>query len=247
MSYVYYPKSKKRENTITFLILYYIVPIILIIGIAWGVSTYIDLVSSEDKAILIGAFLTGSSILFGFTSSSLIRFSNKIMDFKQRTSDVAEEFCQEYKKVEANKELSLKHLSYKTKISKWGRSSAFGANGDALYTIKQAYDFLVSILRWWLDLYSTIIYLLQGTALFILGLSVLFGLLSYAPSLTDITLSLSIASFMSAIPILVFGWIISHRLLNQLDDTLFNVRQQIHGGIIGILPHEYQTEYRKFM
>ena len=70
----------------------------------------------------------------------------------------------------------------RAKIGKWGRSSAFGANGDALYTIKQAYDFLVSILRWRLDLYSTIIYLLQGTALFVLGLSVFFRLLSYAPS-----------------------------------------------------------------
>ena len=236
------------KDSILFIIsIFYILPIIIFLATVIGVREYMDLLPENQTGVLIGAFLTAASILFGFTSSSIINFSNKIMDITRRTSDVAKEFSDLYKEVESDPQLCKKNLAYKTRIHTWGRDSAFGADGTALSTINQAYDFLISTFRWWVDLYAKIIYFVQGLALVTLGASIFFGLLSYASVLAETTLFASVLSFIISIPILGFGWLISQRFLTQLNDTIFVVRQQIHGGLRDILPHDFKTKYRRFM
>jgi len=152
---------------------------------------------------------------------------------------LAKEFCEAYRIVEADEKLSSKTLSYKTKVYGYGRKSAFGATENALVTIKSAYDFLLQVFRWWISLYAKIVYLLHITALLALCVSMILSLISFAPNLIESTIFGAVASFMLSIPIIFLGWIISDKLLTSLADSLFNVRQQILGGIVGILPHEY--------
>jgi len=221
----------------------YVFPSGLFIAIAAGVTFYASSIPSEAKTTLIVAFLTASSILFGFATSSLIRFSDKIQDLNQKTSDVAEEFCVLYRMAETDEKLSSKILSYKTKVHNFGMKSGYGYTGEALITIESAYNFLLQDFRWWVNLYQKIIYLLHITGLFALVASIIFSLLSYAPQLMESTLFGAIMSFMLSIPIILFEWLVSYKWLISLTDTLFNIRQQIIGGITGILPQEYRREF----
>jgi hypothetical protein len=231
----------KFTNSIWFFLLtFYILPIVLFFLITIGVLTYMNLIPANQTETLIGAFIAAASILFGFTSSSIIRFSNKIMDIKRRSSDIAKELCELSKQIEDDSELSSKNLAYITKIHSWGRDSGFGANGTAPYTIKQAYDFLIWTFRWWIDMFAKIIYFVQGLALVTLGVSIFCGLLSYASVLAETTIFITVLTFIISMPILGFGWLISQKLLTQLDDTIFVVRHQIHGGLKDILPHAFQ-------
>jgi len=128
-----------EDRQILFLLfLFYVFPITLGFLIVYGVSLYIGSVQNGNATIIIGAFLTAASILFGFTTSSLIRFSDKTVDLKQKTSDVAKELCEVYRIVEVNEKLSSKILSYKTKVHNYGRKSAFSETGKALITIKSS-------------------------------------------------------------------------------------------------------------
>ena len=222
----------------------YILPIVIGIAIAIGVQVYVDLIPKNQTEILIGAFLTASSILFGFTSSSIFHFLNKIMEIKRRTSDVAKEFCDLYRQIEDNPELSEKDLAYYTRIHTWGIDSGYGANETARHTIQNAYEFLIWTFGWLVDTRAKIIYIVHGLALVMLGSSMVCGLLSYASVLAETTLFLSVNSFMISIPMLGFGWSVSQRFLTQLDDTIFVVRQQIHGGLRDILPYNFQPRER---
>jgi hypothetical protein len=224
--------------------LLYLFPIALMFLIVWGALSYTSFLPSSNETTISTAFLTGASILFGFVTSSLIRFSDRVVDLKQRASDVAKEFCEEYDVVKSDKKLSSIDLSFNTWIEFYGgRKSAFGCTEKAPITIKEAYHFLSSIFRWWVNIYKNIIYLLHLTALIALGASIILSLLSFAPVLAEATIKWAVMTFMLSIPIIVFGWLISSKLLNDLDDTLFNVRQQIIGGIADILPEDYKTHH----
>lgn len=223
-----------RDSIWFTVILIYFVPMAVLLVTVFLASSYVDFIPQGDKQTVIGAFLTASSILFGFASLSLRSFLDRIKDLNQKTSDVAKELCDSYRMVKADKQLSSKQLSYKTKIGDYGRESAFGHAGDALGTIAYAYDFVAYTFRWWVKLCKEMLYLVNGTALLILGASVILSLLSYAPVFTDAALRYVIISFILAIPTIVIGWYLSNKHLFVLEETLFNVRQQINGKIEGI-------------
>jgi hypothetical protein len=216
-------------------LVFYIIPMAATVLIVSGASTYINFIPNENRITVIGAFLTASSILFGFAALSFRHFSDRILGLNQKASDIAKEFCDVYKMAKADKKLSSMKLSYKTKIGDYGRRSAFGYSGDALETISSAYDFTSNTFRWWVSLYKNLIYFFHVAALLLLGASIIFSLLSYSPSLMNYTLLYAIMSFMLSIPTILIGWYFSDKNLIVLDDTLFNVRQQIISGVAGIL------------
>jgi len=204
---------------------------------------FIDPIPINQEETVISGFLTAASILFGFTSSYLIHFFDRIRDIQQRASDVAKELCDLYRQIENDDKLSAKNLAYKTQIvlcKKWGKDSGYNANDNALATIKNAYNFLMVPFRTWIGNETQIIYIMQGSALLSLGTSIIFGLLFYASVLTETTLFSTVWFFIISIPIISLGLLLSQQLLTKLEETVFNVRQQIHGGLADLLPYDYK-------
>ena len=210
-----------------------------------GVQLFIDIIpAGESRVIANGAFLTASSILFGFATTALTHFSNKKVELRQKASDIGKEFCDLYKEIVDDKKLSSKIISFKTMVPSYGGMNfgTFGSGtGKAPAVISEAYDFLVRTFRWWINMYWRIIYIIHALSLAALGISIVFSLLAFAPNLVDNVLSIAGTALMSSIPLIGFGWYLSNRWYTAFDESLFNIRQQIFSGLQKMLPQEYQT------
>ena len=109
--------------------------------------TYVGTIPTEEITTVNIGFLTASSIIFGFCGSSFIRFSDKMLDLKQKASDLAKELCSTYKKVTASKKLSSLIIYYNSTVEYYGGKNPWGATGKAPGVIERAYQSVVGDFR----------------------------------------------------------------------------------------------------
>lgn len=96
------------------------------------------------------AFLTATSIIFGFLT---VAFSMSLRELRQQqkmVSDLARELLSLYDIAKKNGKLSSKRIRWNTKIGKLG-FSGMGKEDDAAVSISAAYNYLLKNVRRFMD------------------------------------------------------------------------------------------------
>lgn len=248
----------KIDNILLFLLIFYGI-LALIIGVGVYITyAYLNLIPdlSQTLSTINIALITASSVLFGFSTLSLVRFLDRISMLKQSASDLAKELCELHKKVIDSEELSSKEIFYESTTEVFGGADIERYYGKAPKAIEHAYNSVAYLFRWRLKyLYGNFTTWYQLIPVITLIGSMIASLFAFAPSLTGTLLFWAIALFLFSLPAILIGWYYSNKWLNGFDDSFFNIRQQILGQLEGILPSGYsssefnvwqsQSEYRK--
>jgi hypothetical protein len=211
----------------------------------YATYAYLNLIPNSEMNTINFAVLTASSILFGFATQTLVRFSDKITDLKYRMSDTGKELIELYSTVKKDKELSTKVIFYasNTAVFKGAHFAGEKQYGEALDVIKNAYSSIIYMLRWNLkNVYGTIITLYQAVPVGALISSIVASLFAFAPSFTHTALIIAMSLLLLSTLAVVVGYYYSSKWLNGYDDSIFNIRQQIIGELTGILPDSYKPK-----
>lgn len=229
------------KNPFVFVLIIYVFAGFVILLVAVFSINYVGSIPINDITTVNIGFLTASSIIFGFCGSSFIRFSDKMLDLKQKASDLAKELCDIYTKVKASKKLSALIIYFDSKVEYYGGTNSWGATGKAPEVIETAYQCIVRDFRWQFNLQKQFIYFYQVLPLLTLSTSIIFSLLAFVPNFSGIFIGIAVGSFVLTIPIILIGWYYSNKWINDFDDALFNIRQQIIGSTSCIPPHGYES------
>jgi ABC-type phosphate/phosphonate transport system permease subunit len=234
----------RTDNIALFLLVMY-GTVALIIGIGSYISyEYLNLISSvsQDLSTVDIAFITASSVLFGFATLSYIRFSDRMSTLNQSASDLAKELCELHNKVVKDEALSSKIMFFEAQTDVFGGTNLDRCYGKAPKVISYAYTTVAYSFRWNLQkLYSKIISMYQLIPVITLTGSMIAFIFAFAPSLTNTLLFLGLALFLFTLPAMIIGWHYSNKWLDNYADTFFNIRMQILGQLEGILPSGYES------
>lgn len=248
----------KIDSIIVFLLLFYGI-LALIIGVGVYVTyAYLNLIPdiSQNLSTINIALITASSVLFGFSTLSLVRFLDSISKLKQKASDLAKELCELHKTAISSEELSKKLIFFESRTDVFGGADIERYYGTAPKAIEHAYNSVAYVFRWRLKyLYGNFIKWYQLIPVITSIGSMIASFFAFAPSLTSTLFFWAFALFLFTLPAMLIGWYYSNKWLNGFDDSFFNIRQQISGQLEGILPSGYrssefdvwqsQSEYRK--
>lgn len=219
-----------------------LVAMAIVFMISLGVAAFLKIVPFRERASIASVSLAVASILFGFTTTSLIRLSGQLLVLNRQLSDEAKELLDLYKLVQKDEELSSKRLEWSMKVYEWGMQG-YGEKSPALEAIQSAYRCLLLSVRDRISLSREIVYLFHGVALCLLIFSMLASVLTYVlESFEESTLALSLMTLLLATLMTILGWFFCNRILTQISDSLFNIRHQINGGLCNISPYKYTNE-----
>jgi hypothetical protein len=189
------------------------------------------------------ALLTASSIIFGFALLSHSRFLDQTKEINNSHSELALWLAQLHEVVVKDSNLSKKQLSWSSGIRRdaWGYpTSAF--KRPAAEAIEEAYGYILTNLRSQLSLIrnlSSLFYL----PILLCMCSIFFSLVIFVPGSWQKSMVYYAVVMLTASGILSIALpLVFNRLFAALWDMMYNLRQQIRGGLSGILPFDYSKE-----
>jgi len=232
------------DNVGLFLLIFYGI-LALVIGIGSYISyEYLNLIPkvSQNLDTVDIAFITASSVLFGFATLSYIRFSDRMSSLNHTASDLAKELCELHNRVVKDEALASKIMFFESQTSVFGGANLEKYYGKAPKVIEHAYNSVAYVFRWNLQkLHSNIISAYQLIPVITLIGSMTAFIFAFAPSLTSTLLFWGMDLFLFTLPAMIIGWYYSDKWLNNYDDAFFNIRVQIFSQIEGILPSGYES------
>jgi hypothetical protein len=192
----------------------------------------LNVLFSEEIRFMASASLIVCSIIFGFLSASFMHISAHVGDCTKNLSDLAKELLDAYDRIIRDEKLRQRTIKWKTRIYDYG-FNGFEESTNAPEAIRSVYDYLQNV-RYMLFTIRKFIH-----SMFLLFLAFLFSSLvlatrAYFPvDWQRESLALSLGMTLAGAFLMCYVWWFSSKRLGKIEDTLFNIRQQILGQLRG--------------
>lgn len=123
---------------------------IAVVIVLLGSMTLLRIYPLTNISATATAFLTATSIIFGFLTVAFSMSFRELRQQQKMVSDLAGELLSLYNIVKKNGKLFSKRIRWNTKIGKLG-FSGIGLEADAAAAIRAAYNYLLKDVRRFMD------------------------------------------------------------------------------------------------
>jgi len=206
---------------------------LLIIGCITLLKNYVP----TDVSVTAMAFLTATSIIFGFVTLGFSIPFNELRQQQRMVSDLIKELLGLYDNARKDKQFASKRIRWNTRVGKWG-FQGFGVEAYAEEALRSACRYLLTNVRNVIDATRHSIYAWVTPALVSLIVSIATSILTFFPLVNpETTLSISLFTLIFGASVSVFGWLETNRKLSEINDSVFNMRHLIMGGVYEFDPY----------